>query len=196
MPNWCNTQYVIVSDDKNELNKLYKTMKDLQELPEPLVPNGFGKTWLGCLVTKLGAKVDGDDGIYCRGYWSELKWDEKGNLRFQTETAWRRMRDIDQLLRENYNVDIYFIEEECGNEVFVTNDASGTYFPNKYVIDIEDEEMDYYTEKEALKRLTEFFGKPVTSWNDGEKLAEKQNDRADKEGTDNHIWLHVVSLER
>ena len=53
MPNWCSTAYVIEGNAK-EVEKLYKLMKDLQERKEPSVKNGFGTTWLGCLVDALG----------------------------------------------------------------------------------------------------------------------------------------------
>ena len=63
MPNWCWTSYIAVGD-KQEIRDLYKKMKSLEEGEKSLVENGFGKTWLGNLVTIL----DGDwNNISCRG---------------------------------------------------------------------------------------------------------------------------------
>lgn len=52
MPNWCDTQYKIVGK-KEEAVDLYNKILQLQEMKEPLEPNGFGLLWLGCLVKKL-----------------------------------------------------------------------------------------------------------------------------------------------
>lgn len=53
MPNWCSTAYVIEGNVK-EVKSLYELMKGLQERKEPSVENGFGISWLGCLVDGLG----------------------------------------------------------------------------------------------------------------------------------------------
>ena len=53
MPNWCSTAYVIDGDAK-EVKQLYELMKGLEERKTPSVENGFGTTWLGCLVDALG----------------------------------------------------------------------------------------------------------------------------------------------
>jgi hypothetical protein BACCOPRO_01443 len=72
MPNWCSTAYVIDGDAK-EVKQLYELMKGLEERETPSVENGFGTTWLGCLVDVLG----GDwNKIYCRGDWSNLEMEQ------------------------------------------------------------------------------------------------------------------------
>ena len=53
MPNWCSTAYAI-EGNATELKKLYELMKDLEKRQKPSVKNGFGTTWLGCLVEALG----------------------------------------------------------------------------------------------------------------------------------------------
>lgn len=52
MPNWCNTSLVF-EGDKQEIKTLYQTMKRLERRKTPLVENGFGTNWLGCLVEAL-----------------------------------------------------------------------------------------------------------------------------------------------
>jgi hypothetical protein len=49
MANICTTNYVI-EGKKDELDELYRIMKELQDMEQPLVKNGLGPTWLGCLV--------------------------------------------------------------------------------------------------------------------------------------------------
>ena len=62
MPNWCFTSFVVRVEDK-EVCDLYEKMRSLEQREESLVENGFGKTWVGNLVTLLG----GDwNTIYCR----------------------------------------------------------------------------------------------------------------------------------
>lgn len=53
MPNWAICEYRLVSET-SEVKDLYERMKKLQEMKEPLKPNGFGTTWLGNLVEDLG----------------------------------------------------------------------------------------------------------------------------------------------
>lgn len=53
MPNWCSSAYVIEGDAK-EIKSLYELMKRLEDMEKPSVKNGFGTTWLGCLVDALG----------------------------------------------------------------------------------------------------------------------------------------------
>lgn len=57
MPNWCSTAYVIDGDAK-EVKQLYELMKGLEERKTPSVENGFGTTWLGCLVDALGKGLE------------------------------------------------------------------------------------------------------------------------------------------
>ena len=69
MPNWCFTSYVVTGEEK-EVCDLYEKMLSLEEREESLVENGFGKSWLGNLVTLLG----GDwNTIYSRGAWLDLQ---------------------------------------------------------------------------------------------------------------------------
>lgn len=83
MPNWCNTSLVF-KGDKQEIKTLYQTMKRLERRKKPLVENGFGTNWLGCLVEALGGHWKE---TYCRGTWFSLEC--QGNiLRMETETAW------------------------------------------------------------------------------------------------------------
>ena len=71
MPNWCSTAYAIDGDAK-EVKQLYELMKSLEERDNPSVTNGFGTTWLGCLVDALGKDWNN---VHCRGSWSGLEMD-------------------------------------------------------------------------------------------------------------------------
>lgn len=96
MPNWCSSAYVIEGDAK-EIKSLYELMKRLEDMEKPSVKNGFGTTWLGCLVDALGK--DWND-VYCRGEWSSLEVDGEV-IRLYTETAWSPCNEVFDLVREN-----------------------------------------------------------------------------------------------
>ena len=107
MPNWCSASYAI-EGDAEEVKSLYKLMKRLQEQKEPSVPNGFGKTWLGCLVNALGGDYNK---IHCRGDWSNLEME--GNiLKFTTETAWSPCDETFELVCEKFPTLCYFYQSE------------------------------------------------------------------------------------
>ena len=203
MPNWCFTNYKIYGDEKS-LRSLHSKMKRLQDRKESLLPNGFGKTWLGNLVKRLG----GDPGIiYCRGDWTNLKLTrENGHpvLLFDTQTAWSRMDDVEYLIRSFYedrgeDVSIFFLSEELGNGIFETNDCDGSVFPEQVIVDDEEVEMNYFTEEAAVrylaaKALEDGYAGPVTNMEEAAAYAKHRNDTADEEETETHVWLHKAEL--
>ena len=135
MPNWCSTAYVIDGDAK-EVKQLYELMKGLEERKTPSVENGFGTTWLGCLVDALGK--DWND-VRCRGSWNGLEMDGDV-LKFSTETAWAPCSETFDLVREAFpNLRYYFQAEEPGMEVYETNDEFGsswTHVPQRKSISV------------------------------------------------------------
>lgn len=96
MPNWCSTAYAI-EGNATELKNLYELMTELQERQKPSVQNGFGTTWLGCLVEALGESWEK---IYCRGTWDNLNFNGEV-LTFNTETAWSPCNEMFDMVCEN-----------------------------------------------------------------------------------------------
>lgn len=163
MPNWCFSSYVVTGDEK-EVRDLYEKMKSLEDRKESLVENGFGKSWLGNLVTLLG----GDwKKIYCRGEWSDLdKDDDDGALRFDTDTAWSEPDEVVAFLKKHYpSLRFYFVAEEPGMGYYVTNDAEGEHFPGRYYFsEADDAEPYYYAEDELdefLHDVGNYIGKEL-----------------------------------
>ena len=110
MPNWCSTAYAIEGDAK-EIKSLYELMKRLEDMEKPSVENGFGTTWLGCLVDALGKDWHN---VHCRGSWSCLEL-EDDVLKFSTETAWSPCNETFDLVLEKYpSLRYYFQAEEPG----------------------------------------------------------------------------------
>lgn len=191
MPNWCMTSYALIGE-KKEIRSLYNKMKRLQSRKTPLVPNGFGVTWLGCLVKSLG---DDPQKVYCRGRWGNLKLSDDGTLFFDTEHAWSRPSEVEDLIKTVYpSICIYFLEEELGMDIFQTNDESGQFFPEQIIIDEESEGMEYYTEEGAFQHLTELAGKPITNWEEAEAFVSAINDAQDEAEGEGHIWIHKAEI--
>lgn len=190
MPNWCLTSYVI-SGPKEDIRSLYGKMKRLQDRKESLLPNGFGKTWLGNLVHRLGKNYHTVD---CRGDWSELKMKD-GEIHFNTETAWSRCDEVEELIQTVYpDLSIWFISEELGCGIFETNDATGDIFPERIIIDNEDE-MEYYTPEEAHKKICDILevSPDTLTWKEAVKKVSERYELPDK--VDNDYYISITEVE-
>ena len=159
MPNWCYSSYVIEGKRK-EVQSLFSKMNNLANRKKPLVDNTFGKRWLGCLVTKLG----GDwQEIYCRGSWSDLDWNG-AILRFNTETAWGPMTEVFKFIKSIYpSLEIYYMAEEDGNGVFITNDVEGRYFRDRYRIEFDCDYESFTSIEGVLGYVSGITGKELQS---------------------------------
>lgn len=166
MANTCFTDYTVVGSE-DELKDLYDKMRGLEQLEKSLVENGWGKTWMGNLVTLFRGKVDGEDGIYCRGFWSNLDFDGS-TLSFNTESAWSEMGDWRHFVESQYKtIKFWYMTEEEGEGYFLTNDKEGRYYPYRYVVDIEDGTyQEYSTEEEARAYIEERMGRKLESSED------------------------------
>ena len=188
MANWCYTSYVI-DGKRKEVQSLFSKMNNLENRKKPLVGNDFGKTWLGCLVTKLG----GDwHEVYCRGSWSDLNWNG-AILRFNTETAWGPMDEVFRFIKKQYpSLEIYYMAEEDGNGVFITNDTEGRYFRDRYRIEY-DCDYEYFTTIEGVcNYVTGIIEKEVKT---REKLEESINNwNENTEDDDRMIYFNEYEV--
>ncbi len=191
MPNWCSTAYAIEGDAK-EVNELYELMKGLQERKEPSVENGFGTSWLGCLVDALGK--DWNE-VYCRGDWKGLDMKD-GVLHFTTETAWSPCNEIFNFVREKFpSLRYYFQAVELGMAIYETNDSEGLYFPDRYyvVACTPDEEYDsecFSTLPEVYEWIEELAEQPIKSQEDVDRLVEQWQ----KENEDAFCYIHEYEI--
>lgn len=152
MPNWCSTAYA-VEGDAQEIKNLYELMKNLQERKEPSVKNGFGTSWLGCLVDALGKDWNK---VSCRGDWANLEMDGE-TLKFTTETAWGPCNETFDLVCEKFpSLCYYYQTEEPGMGIYETNDCEGRYFPTNSV-------SRYILPKMSIIANTLPIGKPCSS---------------------------------
>lgn len=141
MPNWAYTQY-LATGDKSQLQKLHSIMDELESIKAPgLHENGFGSTWLGNLVIKLG----GDwETVYCRGSWDNLQLTDDC-IMFSVESAWGELNEVRHLIEEKFpGIKLYYQTEEPDMCIYQTNDDTGTYFPERYYLWVEDCDTEYY----------------------------------------------------
>lgn len=174
MANTCVTSYRIVGR-KNEIDDLYEKLLKLRNMKEPLVENGWGILWLGCLITIL----DGNwKDIHCRGRITDFDLNDD-ILIIYTETAWAEMSEVRYYLERVYpGLKIYYYEEECGCEIYQTNDRHGHFFPQRYILDdFEGDGPEYYDDIDSLlKAASEIFVKELKTMADLEDIVENSDD--------------------
>ena len=149
MPNWCFTTYKCVGDIE-EILDLNNKLMELDNMKEPLEPNGFGNLWLGCLVKILGGDAEK---VYCRGDITEFSYNEEDDvLTIDTQTAWNEMEEVRFFLKKVYpSLEIYYYEEEPGCEIYQTNDRHGRFFPQRFILDdLDGEGPEYYEDIDSL----------------------------------------------
>ena len=173
MANWAYTSYRIVGKAE-EVQNLYSKLQELQNMEEPLEPNSWGTLWLGCLVTILGGNWNE---IYCRGHIINFSLDD-GILSIETETAWGEMDEVRHFIEKVYSaLKIYYYEEECGCEIYQTNDSHGHFFTSRYILDdLDGEGPEYYDDIDSLlKAASEIFGKELDSMADLNEIVENSD---------------------
>ena len=162
MANTCFTTYKCVSENPKDLKKLYRTLQYMDNRKTPVVTNGWfnPKRWLGCLVKALGGDPKK---IYCRGEISDYEL-EDDVLTINMETAWSEMTETRHFIESVFpGMKIYYVEEECGCEVYNTNDADGLFFSDRYYLDSDGAVDDHYfkTIGELAEVISEIVGHPV-----------------------------------
>lgn len=189
MPNWAECTYKCVGELK-EVRSLHKVLKYIDKRKTSIIKNGFGKWWLGNLVTKLG----GDWEKYrCRGEITYYELD--GNiLTICQNTAWCEQEGVREIIEERFpSVKVYYREEEPGCGVFYTNDASGEYFPERYYLDSYDDDSEYFTTiEEAADYVSEIIGKKVRP---DKNAIEEALDEYMEEQDDEDVWYSFHEFE-
>ena len=188
MPNWCFTEYVVKGDEKDI--KSLKEIFDSTLEAEQVAPNDFGPRWLGNLVHKFGKNWETTP---CRGTFGNEEIHDGNMLAFNTTTAWGRCESVEEMIRERFpDVTVWFLEEELGCDIFVTNDADEIIFPEQYIIDIANKGMEYFTKEKALNKISEIAGRTITTFNEAVKWTEEHNNNVKNE---NYIIIKKATIE-
>ncbi len=150
----------------------------------------FGKSWLGNLVTYLGGN---SEEINCRGQWFDLQIQEDNTLTFETETAWAEMDEFRHFIESKFeDLKMYYCSEESGNCYYVTNDAEGKYYHYRFVVEVDDDEIQkFQTEEEAKSYIEELIGRKLYINEDPEYALSEWSEVIGKEYTSYHIYKIV-----
>lgn len=189
MPNWAITNYVFKAKEE-QAKDLYEKIDSLAKMDKPLVENGFGKLWMGCLVNLLG----GDwDKAYCRGYIIDYNLNED-HVSITCETAWDEMPEFRHFIEQQYpGSKVFYQVEECGCEVYATNDAEGVFFKDRYCLDFFDGLEYFETIEEAAKYVGEIIGKDLTPEYD--KIEQAIEDYMEEQDNDDEHWMSFNQFE-
>ena len=117
-----------------------------------------------------------------------------------TESSWNFKSDVWRAFRSKFHdVDIYYLEEEFGCDIFRTNDTTETMFPEKFALDFNYEESDdsdnncaieyFNSEEELLAFCKKVFRKKYKSAEDVDK---KLNRYLEKKNDCNYAVLHEI----
>ena len=191
MPNWCDTTYKCVGDPK-EVRALHKVLKYIDRRKTTIVRNGFGKWWLGNIVTKLGGKWED---YCCRGEITGYSFD--GDVLEITQyTAWCEQEGVRRIIQEKFpGIKVYYREEEPGCEVYYTNDTTGNYFPESYFLDSYDEQRYFETIEDAAESVSEIVGCAVEATvNAIQEALEKYVEQKESEGEEVFYSLHEFQV--
>ena len=117
----------------------------------------------------------------------------QGVMRFSTEERWG-LQDFEELLRQKFtDIKVYWIVEECGCEVYYTNDREGKYFSDRYWVDTAQDDIyqsEYFkTEEDMYEWLNEKYG--VKS----EEEVEAWNADYEDSGTDDENFIYIHKFE-
>lgn len=173
-----------LTGEADEVRSLYERMKRLEDMKTSLLPNGFGTTWLGNLVSDMGRNYED---VSCRGSWDSLRLEEEV-LSFTTESAWYRCTEVEDIIKEVYpSIYIAFCCEEPGMAIYEKNDDN--FFPEDYIVDIEDDDTTYCDEADALEILSDFFGIDFKDMDEAMILVSENNEQ-----DDGRIWVNRYEL--
>jgi predicted RNase H-like HicB family nuclease len=191
MPNWCDTTYKCVGDPK-EVRALHKVLKYIDRRKTTIVRNGFGKWWLGNLVTKLGGKWED---YRCRGEIIDYSLD--GDILIISQsTAWSEQEGVRRIIQEKFpSIKVYYREEEPGCGVYYTNDTTGDYFPETYFLDSYNEQLYFETIEEAAECVSGIVGCTVEATIDAiQEALEKYVEQKESSGEEVFYSFHEFKV--
>lgn len=193
MPNWCSVTYACITKDEKEARKLYNAIYSMDKSRNPLAESDFGKLWLGCFFKQLG----GDEGkIRCRGEITDYSIEtinDEHIVKIHQETARVEQEEVRFLIRRTFpSVEVLFIEEKPGCEVFCTNDSVGRFFPECYLLD-GNEVFEYF---ETIYQVVAWLKKnkdiDITDTDKIDKILDSYNE--EHEDDDEYLYFHEYKV--
>ena len=186
MANWASTSYAI-EGNKSDLERVSNVINDFVKSNVKPVEANASKKWEGNIVKALGASEEQMKNNYLRGFIQTYEIID-GVLYIEAEEAWGATDFRHLLAKLMPELTIYYIVEECGCEVYATNDCDGKYFTESYYVDI-CIDGDYFskyfdTEKQVLAYVAQLLKKESVTMKDIDEWNEEQDDN------ENYIYVH------
>lgn len=155
MPNWCSTKFVFTGNAQ-DITDIYNKITEYTS--SSIGKSDFGNCWLGNVLIGfgLGDRIDSEaDRLCCRGSITDIGEVEdchnNFSFEFWTDTAWYPMvRMWYEIIAKHYDnrISVYWIAEESGNQLYLTNDidwfSSDHYHVEWYIEESGDFEGDYF----------------------------------------------------
>lgn len=186
MANWASTSYAI-EGSKSDLERMFNVINDFVKSNVKPVEANASKEWEGNIVKALGASEEQMKNNYLRGFIQTYEIID-GVLYIEAEEAWGATDFRHLLAKLMPELTIYYIVEECGCEVYATNDCDGKYFTESYYVDIcidGDYFSEYFdTEKQVLAYVAQLLKKESVTMKDIDEWNEEQDDN------ENYIYVH------
>ena len=186
MANWASTSYAI-EGSKSDLERVFNVINDFVKSNVKPVEANASKKWEGNIVKALGATDEQMKNNYLRGFIQTYEIID-GVLYIEAEEAWGATDFRHLLAKLMPELTIYYIVEECGCEVYATNDCDGKYFTESYYVDIcidGDYFSEYFdTEKQVLAYVAQLLKKESVTMKEIDEWNEEQDDN------ENYIYVH------
>ena len=189
MPNWSDTVYKCIGDPK-EVRSLYKIIKANDKRKTSRVKNGFGTLWIGNIIDALGEDWEK---LRCRG--EIIGYHIENNLlTIYQSTAWCEQEGFRECIEKKFpSIKVYYREEEPGCDVYYTNDAERNYFPERYLLNNNDEPLYFNTIKEAAEYVSGIVNKKVEAKMTAiEKALDEYEDVSENE--DEYYSFHQIQV--
>lgn len=186
MANWASTSYAI-EGSKSDLERVFNVIDGFVKGNVKPVEENTSKEWEGNIVTALGATDEQMKNNYLRGFIQTYEIID-GVFHLEAEEAWGTTDFRHLLAKLMPELTIYYIVEECGCEVYATNDCDGKYFTESYYVDIcidGDYFSEYFdTEKQVLAYVAQLLKKEAVTMAEIDEWNEIQDD------SENYIYVH------
>lgn len=135
MANYCSNSIVFFSKDKTKLSrflrKVYAAFDSIGSgFYNLMVLHGYKNREILSVIDKR------DSFTHCDTRLEQNK--DTFSFSVDVETAWEpHMTMFYKIIREKYNgaIQLVYMAEECGSDIYVNSDREGIYFPEHYMID-------------------------------------------------------------
>ena len=186
MANWASTSYAI-EGSKSDLERMFNVINDFVKSNVKPVEANASKEWEGNIVKALGASEEQMKNNYLRGFIQTYEIID-GVLYIEAEEAWGATDFRHLLVKLMPELTIYYIVEECGCEVYATNDSNSKYFTESYYVDIcidGDYFSEYFNKEErVLAYVAQLLKREKITMTEIDEWNEKQDDN------ENYIYVH------